>query len=189
MRDKAREEQLTSMQEILGAASQMADERVLIAGDAFSKLANIDFKEVKSATDAFIQIGEAAKGLTSLIVAGQEEELNSLEKQKAKEIQLAGDDVAKKEQLEKKFNKKLAELKRRQFNEDKIKAIADIAISTSLAIAKAIAASPLTFGQPFATVAGAIGTAQIASVAARKAPDFTSGQVFAKGGISRYICG
>jgi len=176
-REQALQESFNSMQQIIGAAEGMADKRVTVMSDAFSKISTINFKEIKSSKDAFIQIGSAAKGLTSLITKGYENELSDLEVKRAKEIELAGDNVALQEDINRKYNKKAVELKRKQFREDKLKASIDAGIATALAIAKSLPNIPLSI------LSGILGGAQIAAIASKKEPNFTSDQVFAKGGV------
>lgn len=180
---EALKEALDGMQQIIEATGEMGDARVNIIADAFSKISTINFKEVKSAADAFAQIGAGARGLTTLIIQGHEAELTDLESQKQYELQLAGDNKDKQAAVNKAFAKKEAELKRRQAIEDKVKTSIDIALATAIAVAKSIAASPLTVGLPWSAIIAGLGAANIAAVIAKPLPQFTSDQVFAKGGV------
>jgi hypothetical protein len=181
LRQQLIDEQYESLQAINDATRGFADERVTIMGDAFAKIATINWAEVDNAREAYLAIGQAAQGLTALIVAGNEAELNDLEAQKQAELKLAGDNTQAKSQIEAKYNKKLAELKRKQFKEEKAMAIVNAAIATSLAIVKALDfAPPMSF--IMAGIAGGLGIAQIAMIEAQKQPEITSDTVFAEGG-------
>lgn len=78
----------------------------------------------------------------------------------------------------------LSSIKRKQAVADKLGAIFDIGVSTAIAIAKAVALSVGTGGLPFSAIAGAIGAAQIAFVAAAPLPQFAKGTKDAQGGLS-----
>jgi hypothetical protein len=176
-RQKALDEAFDGMQQIIEATSEMGDARVNIMADAFSRLATIDFAEVKTAKDAFIQIGQAAQGLTSLITAGRDQEMADIETKKNAELAAAGENATKKAEIEKKYNKKAAALKRAQFQEDKLKAIADSLIATTLAVIKAGILTPLGI------TTAILGAGMTTFIASRSAPKFTSDQVFSKGGV------
>jgi hypothetical protein len=75
----------------------------------------------------------------------------------------------------KKANQAIANEKRKQTIADRALAIFEIGINTSVAISKAVAASPLTGGLPFSALAAALGAAQIAAVLARPIPKFERG--------------
>ncbi len=171
------------MQSIIESTQGMADARVTIMSDAFAKLSTIDWKGVKSAKDAFAAIGFAAQGLTNLIIQGHEAELNDLNASKAAELALAGNNEAQKEAIESKYNKKLVELKKKQFHDDKKKALIDASIATALAVIKGLASGLPMPGILMAALAAVLGGIQIASIARQPEPKFTSDQVFAKGGI------
>lgn len=172
-----------AMQDIIASTRGMADARVAILGDSFAKIATINYKEVKSASDAFLAIGSAARGLTNLIVAGHQNELNDLQVQKEAELALAGDNTDRKEAIEQKYNRKLIQLKKNQFKDEKKAAIIDASISTALAVVNGLTTQPfLPLGVAMAAVAGVLGGVQIASIARQQEPQFSAGS-FAKGGI------
>lgn len=181
LRNQALNDARNSMQQIIAASQGMADKRVSIASDAFSKLATINFKEIKSAKSAFIQIGQAAQGLTSLITAGHDKELSNLQAQKQAELALAGDNAEQKEQIERKFNRKMVRLKKQQFQDEKNKNTIDAIIATALAVAKALGSSPPPLNFILAGVSGALGAAQVASIRRQPTPNFSS-ESFAQGG-------
>lgn len=171
------------MQQIIAATQGMADARVSIVSDAFSKISTINWQEVKGKADGFAQIAQASTGLTNLIISNNAQESADLQARKQYELNLVGDNKTAQEKVLKKFAKKEAELKRRQAIEDKAKAAIDVFISTAVAVAKSIAASPLTVGLPWSAIIGGLGAAQIAAIIAKPLPDFNSGNTFAKGGV------
>ena len=176
MRQAALNEAREGMQEIIAATQGFSDQRVSILSDTFSKISTLDIDEETSSKDKFIAIGEAAQGLTSLITAGHQQQLADFNAQKSAELALTGDDIKAKEKIEKKYNKKLVELKKQQFKEEKTKAIIDASIATALAVAKSLPNIPL------AIFSGVLGAASIAIIASKKAPNFSSDKVFEEGG-------
>ncbi len=181
LREQGYNDAFMSMQEIISATSDFANQRVNILQDAFSKIATINLKEVKSSKDAFLAIGQAARGLTDLIVSGNQAQLDDLQAKKDAELQLAGDNTAAKTNIEKRYNKKLAEVKRAQAKEEKRKAIVDAVIATALGVVKALGAPfPLNLVLPI--IIGAAGGVQIATIRRQQEPEFSSDKVFARGG-------
>lgn len=170
------EERLADMQMIIDASRGMADERVLISADAFAKISTINWEELEDNKAKFLAIAGAAKGLTNLITAGYDRQLSALEKEKAYELSLVGDNADAKAMIEEEYNKKADKLKKEQAQKEKQKAIVDSLIATAIAVVKSIAASPLTGGLPFSAIVGALGAAQTAYIASQPA-------VYAKGGM------
>lgn len=126
-------------------------------------------------------IGQAARGLTELIVSGNQAQLDDLQAKKDAELALAGENTAAKTAIEKKYNKKLAAVKRAQAKEEKRKAIVDAVIATALGVTKALGAPfPLNIVLPI--IIGAAGGVQIATIKRQQQPEFSSDKVFAKGG-------
>jgi hypothetical protein len=59
-------------------------------------------------------------------------------------------------------------IKKKQFARDKALRMVGVVIDTAKAISGAVAASPLTFGMPWAAVAGVTGALQLATIASQK---------------------
>jgi len=182
-RQLALDQAKANFQEIINATAGMAGERVSIMTDAFGKLATINFKEVTSAKEGFMQIGQAAQGLTNLIIAGNQKQLDDLQAKKDAELEAAGENTQAKERIERKFAKKLAALKKQQFIEDKVKSIIDATISTALGVTKALGAAPPPLNFVLAGLVGAAGAVNIGLIARQKEPNFTSGNTFEQGGV------
>jgi len=179
-RDKALKEQFQALDQIIAASEGMANRRVTIGSAAFARLATINFKEVKSAKDAFIAIGTAAQGLTNMIIANHEQEYNDLQGQKDAELTLVGDNKEAQDAINKKYAVKEAELKKKQFEDSKKKALIDAAIATALAIIKGLASGLPMPGILMAALAGVLGGVQIAAIAKQ---NYTPSPSYAKGGI------
>lgn len=170
----------SSMQKIISATSGMADKRVSIISDAFSKIATINFKELKSSKDKFVAIASAASGLTSLITSNHEQESADLAAQQAYQLSLVEGNTEATAAINEQFARKSAQLKTKQAKEDKTAAIIDATISTALGVVSALANSgnPI-LGIVMAALVGALGGFQIASIASQPTPKFS----YAKGGI------
>lgn len=173
---------LDSFDTITEAAGLFKDERLKLQDSMLKSIIALNSLEEKDFKAKFDLFSKFANDFTSLIFTRNSEQLEDLRRSKEAELALAGDNELAREAIEKKYAEKEAELKRRQFNQDKAKAIADTIIQTALAVTKAIAASPVTGGLPFSAIVGALGLAQTAIIAARQPPNFTSDQVFKKGG-------
>lgn len=77
-------------------------------------------------------------------------------------------------------------VKQKQFNAQKANDIATIVIDTAIAVAKAVKASPLTFGLPWSAILAGMGAAQVATVASQKyIPSFATGGIFSGDGMVR----
>ena len=115
----------------------------------------------------------------------RQEELAALQVQQEEELRLAGDNEQKKDLIRQKYALKEKEIKRKQAEADKKKAIMDATIKTAVAVITAISQSPLTFGMPWAAIVAALGAAEIAMIAATPIPKFAKGVVSfdGKGGL------
>lgn len=173
------EEQLISLTQIIDAAAGMADARVTIASDAAARLSTINWAEVKDAKDAFVAIASAAQGLTSMITAGHEKELNSFYAQRDAMLAKYEDNEGMQDKLRKQYAKKEQELKKKQFQNEKKKALLDASIATAVAIVKGLQSGLPLPGLVMAALAGVIGGFQIASIAKQQ---YTPTATFAEGG-------
>jgi hypothetical protein len=175
--EKMLQDAFDSMQQIIAATGKMGNARVNIIADSFSKIATINFKEVKTSKEAFIAIGSAAASLTNLITANHQAELDDLTKKKEQELALNVDSVEAQAEINRRYARKEAQLKTKQAKEDKAKALIDIAIATAIGVAKALPNLIL------AGVVGVLGLVQAGIVAAKEIPTFTAGNNYAKGGV------
>lgn len=90
----------------------------------------------------------------------------------------------KQEESRKRLEKKRREEQRKQAIFNKALAIVDVGINTALAIIKSVAASPLTGGQPWASIAAAIGAIQAAAIVAAPIPKYFRGTENHPGGLA-----
>ncbi len=112
-----------------------------------------------------------------------EEELSELKAKQDEELRLAGDNEQKKEIIRQKYALKEKEVKRKQAEADKRKAIMDAVINTAVAVVKSLPNFVL------AGIAGAIGAAQIALIAATPIPKFAKGGAVPSSDIQGMIDG
>jgi hypothetical protein len=102
-------------------------------------------------------------------------EIQKFEEQKAHELALAGDNEQAREAIEKKYDKEIGKIKRKQAISDKLQGIFNAAINTAIAITKTYAQFGFPAGIPLAIIMGALGAAQIATIAAKPIPKFKHG--------------
>jgi hypothetical protein len=180
MRQQALDEQLDALNQIVGATEGMSDQRVTIGLAAFAKLQTINFSEIKSAKDAATAIGGIAMSLTALINSGHDKQLASLKAEKDAELVKVGDNKDAQDAINRTYAIKEQELKKKQFNEDKKKALIDAAIATALAIIKGLSSGLPMPGILMAALAAVAGGIAIASIAKQQ---YTPTATYAKGGI------
>lgn len=107
--------------------------------------------------------------------------LQNLQAQKEAELKIAGDSEQAKAIVQAKYAQEEKKIKEGQARAEKNKALFDIAVNTAVAVAKAIAQSPTTFGLPFSAFALAQGALQAALVASRPIPKFRHGVEYLDG--------
>ena len=184
MRAESLQKAVDGLQAIVDTSRGSSTELITISSDAFVKLAAIDFKKIKSATDAFMQIGQAARGLTDIITSGHDTELKNLQMSKDAELVAAGDNIIKRKKIENDYANKEVQLKKAQAKDRKKQAIVDASISTALAVLNGLTTQPfMPLGLIMSVLAGALGAAQIISIANQPEPQFTAANVMAEGGI------
>ncbi|MEQ9426960.1 MAG: hypothetical protein RJQ09_21230 [Cyclobacteriaceae bacterium] len=118
-----------------------------------------------------------ANSLVDIFQARNERELGILAAREDRELALVGDNEARKLQIRGRFDQEEEKLRKKQAKRDKalfafekLGAIGQIIIQTRLAVAKAFASSPLTAGEPWASIARVNGALGIATVAAQSIP-------------------
>jgi len=93
-----------------------------------------------------------------------------------KEVEVAGNNTALKAQIDKKYQKQLAKLNYEKAKTERDQAAFTILINTAVAVAKAVAESPATFGLPFSLFALANGAIQEALVYSKSLPAYFKGR-------------
>lgn len=122
--------------------------------------------------------GAAAGAATDIYKASSEARIAALEKEREREITLAGDNAKAKTAINKRFDKEVAAEKTKQAKADKLNALFQIAIATAIAVVKALPNYPL------AIAIGVLGAIELALVAAKPIPKFEKGTDNAPGGLS-----
>ena len=133
--------------------------------------------------------GTVSNAIFSADTARRQQELEQLKIQQDEELRLAGDNEQKKELIRQKFALKERDIKRRQAEADKRKAIIDATINTAVAVIKAFATTGPIAGPVFAAIVGALGAAQIALIAAQPIPKFAKGGAVPSSDIKGMIDG
>ncbi len=160
-------------EEVVGSSLAIIDN--LAQGRAIQREQELAaLEEQKDRELALIQDAQQKEGESDAAFAARQ---LAIEEQR---IQVEQQIANRKEAIE----RKQREDERRQAIFGKTLAITEIAISTAVAIAKAVRASPITFGLPFSAIAAAIGAAQIAAVATKPIPSFEKGTMFAPEGLA-----
>jgi hypothetical protein len=119
----------------------------------------------------------------------REEELAALQVQQEEELRLAGDNEQKKEIIKQKYALKEREVKRRQAEADKRKAILDATVNTAVAVVKTFATLGFAAGIVPAALMAALGAAQIAFISAQPIPKFEKGGAVPSSDIQGMISG
>ncbi len=115
----------------------------------------------------------------------REEELAALQVQQEEELRLAGDNEQKKDLIRQKYALKEKEIKRKQAEADKRKAIFDAIINTAVAVVTGFVKG----GPILAAIAAALGAAQIALISAQPIPKFAKGGAVRSSDINGMISG
>lgn len=157
-------------------AEDEADHLITIAEETADKKKEIDDEEEErneERTKRRIELaGELGNALFAFRSIAIDKEQTKLQEARETELARAGEDKEKQEEINKKFDKKESELKRKKAVNEKIAALFQIAISTAVAIATA---SPLV---PLMIFAAATGLLQAGIVLARPIPKFSKGTKF-----------
>jgi hypothetical protein len=115
----------------------------------------------------------------------REEELAALQAQQEEELRLAGDNEQKKDLIRQKYALKEKDIKRKQAEADKRKAIFDAIINTAVAVVTGFVKG----GPILAAIAAALGAAQIALISAQPIPKFAKGGAVPSSDINGIISG
>jgi tape measure domain-containing protein len=158
---------------------KFADKEVEIRQAASMKIREIKAKEaadlITKINDLQNQISDITQSFFDAEIEKNQNksnrEISALEEQHANELISDEEFESKKEEIEKKARIDEAKLQRKAAVASRIGALFDIAANTSIAVAKSIAASPLTLGQPWAGINTGIGIAQAAAVLAKPLPE------------------
>jgi hypothetical protein len=116
--------------------------------------------------------------------ANIQQRIDNLEQEKQREIQLAGNNAAARESIEKKYNEKIAKEKRKQAQQEKNFQLFNVAINTAAGVVKSIAQWGMPFALPFIALTIGQGLLQAALIASRPIPQFKKGTKNAPKGLA-----
>lgn len=151
--------------------------------EARKQLRQEDVENYKQTEDEKRQIAEEMRTLqvetmNQLFEFSQvlgDRDLQNLEDRKNKELESAGNNAKQKEEIEAKYQSKIAQIRRRQAIVDKIQGLFNIGINTAQAITKTAAQLGFPAAAPFVALTAALGVAQAATVIAKPIPKFAKG--------------
>ena len=175
----------------LEISKQLTDARLLLTDaeiqkneDATQKTILNDQKLLDSKLQAYQKVQEGMNALHDLQVALTEQEISDNEKNRKKELKAAGDNEKKKLQINEKFDRKNASIKRKQAVADKAVAALNIGLSTAQAVMKSYAQAGPFGGIPGALLVAALGAIQLGTVLAKPIPAFEKGVTDFEGGLA-----
>jgi hypothetical protein len=120
-----------------------------------------------------------------LVMTLQDRELSKIEEKKNRELDAAGDNAKKKEQIEKKYAKQIADIKRKQAITEKAAALFQIGMNTAQAITGFLKNPGGPAGIVLAVLAGVLGAIQAGIVASKPIPQFYKGVKNFEGGLAK----
>lgn len=168
---KSREQRIKNAQQWL----QVAADSLNSINELVSTIYDAKISKVEEEQEANTEAGEAEQERIAQMV---EQNVITEEEGEARK-RAAEDKTAKKnEDLE----KKKAKLKEKQAKFDKLNSIAQVGISTALAIMNMMESAPWPVNIAMAAVAGAIGAVQLATIIATPLPKYAKGTANHKGG-------
>lgn len=131
-----------------------------------------DWAQVAIAASSFID---------DMLAKSSQAQIDRLEKQKDKELQIVGNNQAAQNAINQRYAKEEAKIKRKQAIDDKVTALFQIAINTAVAVSKLLSDTALA-GTPLIPILIALGAAQAALVLAQPIPKFRTGTSYAPQG-------
>ncbi|WP_338813419.1 hypothetical protein V9L05_18755 [Bernardetia sp. Wsw4-3y2] len=135
----------------------------------------------KEIIDASIEAAiSVANSLFEISTSFREQEIEQIERQKEYELHAAGENAEAKKRIEEKYNREIAQQKRKQAQNDKLAAIFNVGVSTAEAIMK-VSSQLGAFAVPMQILIGIQGAAQIAAIAAQPIPKFNKGTEYVPG--------
>lgn len=127
----------------------------------------------------FQGIGDVAQDIFGKIMEMSnqnfENEYNNLSRQKEISLLFAGESASAREEIERQYDVRQREIKRRQAQAEKRQALFNIAVDTAQAIVATLARTPLPAGLPLVIATGALGAIQAGIVASQQIPQFWRG--------------
>lgn len=161
----------------INAFGQMAADVFNGINELVSQLYDNQIAKIEELQEANQQAGEREQEYISDLV---NKKVISEEEGEARKRAAAAETERKEEELA----RKKAALQLKQAKWDKANSIAQATISTALAVVNALQTQPFWLGIAMAAVAGAMGAAQIATIAATPLPQYAKGTDYHRGGLA-----
>lgn len=168
-------------------ADQQAKDEAAVKDDARKAEVEKAVAHYAELASKAMELGGAINGLLNQndtnrlnsLKSAHDAELTELDNKKQRELSQEGLSATQKDAINKKYErlkyesdlktfKATEEIKKKQFARDKAFRIVGVIMDTASAIAKSVAASPLTFGLPWSAFSAATGALQIAAIASQK---------------------
>lgn len=168
---KSREQRIKNAQQWL----QVAADSLNSINDLISTIYDAKISKVEEEQEANTEAGEAEQERIAQMV-----EQNVITEEEGETRKRAAEDKTAKKNEE--LEKKKAKLKEKQAKFDKLNSIAQVGISTALAIMNMMESAPWPVNIAMAAVAGAMGAVQLATIIATPLPKYAKGTSHHKGG-------
>ena len=168
---KSKEQRMKNAQQWL----QIAADSLNSINDLVSTIYDAKIAKVEEEQEANTEAGEAEQERIAQMV-----EQNVITEEEGEARKRAAEDKTAKKNEE--LEKKKAKLKEKQAKFDKLNSIAQVGISTALAIMNMMESAPWPVNIAMAAVAGAMGAVQLATIIATPLPKYAKGTGYHKGG-------
>lgn len=168
---KSKEQRIKNAQQWL----QIAADSLNSINDLVSTIYDAKIAKVEEEQEANTEAGEAEQERIAQMV-----EQNVITEEEGEARKRAAEDKTAKKNEE--LEKKKAKLKEKQAKFDKLNSIAQVGISTALAIMNMMESAPWPVNIAMAAVAGAMGAVQLATIIATPLPKYAKGTGYHKGG-------
>lgn len=168
---KSKEQRMKNAQQWL----QIAADSLNSINDLVSTIYDAKIAKVEEEQEANTEAGEAEQERIAQMV-----EQNVITEEEGEARKRAAEDKTAKKNEE--LEKKKAKLKEKQAKFDKLNSIAQVGISTALAIMNMMESAPWPINIAMAAVAGAMGAVQLATIIATPLPKYAKGTGYHKGG-------
>jgi hypothetical protein len=109
---------------------------------------------------------------------------DNLAKEKEVALRFAGESASAREEVERQYEQKQKEIRKREFKAQKQQALFNIAINGAQAIIATLARTPLPLGLPLVLATSALTAVQLGVVASQKVPEFWTGTDNAPEGLA-----
>lgn len=157
------------LDEIVSITEKFAGKESAIFGKITQAIAKAFEDGAITASEALDGIATISNAVFDGLTDRRQQDLANVEAARARELELAQGNADAQQAINVKYDRLSADLKLKQFNADKAKALVDIAIQTAVAVTKALPNVALSIA------VGALGAVQAGIVASKKAPKFAKG--------------